>query len=187
MDAWLREAEEASQWVEDLETRLDHKNNLNVSVDDSARSKLLQLGVRLDRLESLLLNPPTKPILTHEDLDFRWKMLSDIQQRTRTLARSLYALPFPNRPRNVSATGSKEYNINTDNHDQDLLKTSYSQGQSELLKPLLSDDANRSQVLFQPISLMSRISLWKACSTIFLFLGLAALLFVVVLLCAAII
>ncbi|XP_061340479.1 uncharacterized protein LOC133286960 isoform X2 [Gastrolobium bilobum] len=188
MDAWLREAEEASQWVEDLESRINHTSlSVSVSVVNSARSKLLELGVKLDRLESLLRNPPTKPILTHEDLDFRWTMLSDIQLRTRTLARSLYALPCPNRPRNVSATGSKEYNVSPEFYDQDQLQTSYSQGQSELLKPLLqSDDANRSQVEVQPFSFMSRISLWKACFAIFMFVGLAALLFVVILLSTAI-
>lgn len=69
MDAWLKEAEEASQWVEDLERRLHHCLNLGqstsmgVTLVDSARSKLLQLGVKLDRLESLLRNPPPKPIL----------------------------------------------------------------------------------------------------------------------------
>lgn len=63
MDAWLREAEEASQWLGDLETRLNYKNSFSVNVVGSARSKLLELGVKLDRLESLLRNPPTKPIL----------------------------------------------------------------------------------------------------------------------------
>ncbi|TKY61405.1 hypothetical protein E2542_SST11256 [Spatholobus suberectus] len=140
MDAWLREAEEASQWVEDLENRLNHNYpNLSVTLIHSARSKLLELGVKLDRLESLLRNPPTKPILTQEDLDFRWKMFSDIQLGTRTLAGSLYALPCPNRPGNVPDTGSKEYNVSTDYYDQDLLKTTSSQAQSELLKqPLMA-------------------------------------------------
>ncbi|KAK7284268.1 hypothetical protein RJT34_19012 [Clitoria ternatea] len=182
MDAWLREAEEASRWVEDLENRISHKN-FNFSVTNSARSKLLDLGVKLDRLESLLRNPPTKPILSNEDLDFRWKLFSDIQLRTRTLARSLYALPCPTRPRNVSDAGSIEYNVSNDyNDDQDLLKRMYSQGQSELAKqPLLSDDENRTQI--QPYSFMSGISLWKACTFLF-FLGLVALL--VILLLAAI-
>ncbi|KAK7317348.1 hypothetical protein RJT34_01492 [Clitoria ternatea] len=166
MDAWLREAEEALWWMEDLESRICHKN-FNFSVTNSARSKVLDLDVKLDRLESLLCNPPPNPSY----LDFRWKLFSDIQLRTRTLARSLYALPCPTRPRNVSDAGSIEYNVNNDyNDDQDtiyyfipqfsketcpsygftlfanLLKSMYSQGQSELAKqPLLSDDENRTQ------------------------------------------
>ncbi|XP_027352538.1 uncharacterized protein LOC113863234 isoform X1 [Abrus precatorius] len=95
MDAWLREAEEASQWVEDLESKALN-SSVSVSIIHSARSKLLELGAKLDRLESLLRNPPPKPILTDEDLDFRWTLFSDIQLRTRTLARSIYALPCPN-------------------------------------------------------------------------------------------
>lgn len=34
---------------------------------------------------------------TDEELKFRWKMLSDIQLRTREVALSLYAFPSPNR------------------------------------------------------------------------------------------
>ncbi|KAK7337892.1 hypothetical protein VNO77_18482 [Canavalia gladiata] len=119
MDAWLREAEEASQWVEEMENIMNHNNlNFSVSIVHSSRSKLLELGVKLDRLESLLRNPPPKPILTDEDLDFRWKMFSDIQLRTRTLARSLYALPLPNRPRNASHTAGKEYDVSLGYYDQ---------------------------------------------------------------------
>ncbi|KAK7832846.1 hypothetical protein CFP56_026176 [Quercus suber] len=67
------------------------------SLRSTAKSKLLELGVKLDRLESLLHNPPSKPNLTDEELKFRWKMLSDIQLRTREVALSLYAFPSPNR------------------------------------------------------------------------------------------
>ncbi|XP_027352539.1 uncharacterized protein LOC113863234 isoform X2 [Abrus precatorius] len=123
---------------------------------------------------------------------------------------TVFALLLLFRPRNVSATGSKEFNVRIDYYDQGivyyinscnnfgegntsvvwiypfyLLQTSYSQGQSELPKPLLSDEANRIQQV-QPLSFISKISLWKACSTILFFLGLAALISFVVLLCAAI-
>ncbi|KAL4370116.1 uncharacterized protein LOC107492063 isoform X2 [Arachis duranensis] len=175
-DAWLTEAQEAINSLEDLETKL----NLNFN-SSAAESILVNIGVKLDRLESLLLNPPTRPILTNEDLDFRWKMLSDIQLRTRTLARSVSAsLTCPNRPSNVPDIGS---NDNTDRYNQDFMKTVYSQDQKELMKPLLFDDENRSQVEQNELSFMSMISLRKACSTFLLFLGLVALLFLVVLLC----
>ena len=64
VDAWIREAEEGLRLVEDLENRI--KNNRNpeqFSLRSTAGSKLLELGVKLDRLESLLHNPHSKPIL----------------------------------------------------------------------------------------------------------------------------
>ncbi|KAI4301898.1 hypothetical protein L6164_035134 [Bauhinia variegata] len=187
VDAWIREAQEASQWVEDLEGRIKYTNLAQSSIADSARSKLLEIGVKLDRLESLLRNPPAKPILTDEDLDYRWKMLSDIQLRTRALARSLYASPYINRLGNVPAKDTKECKINVDRYEQGVTKTSdtHDQDQSELLNPLVSNDSSRSQPQIQPFSsCMSMVTLWRACSTVFLFLGLAALLFIVVLLCS---
>lgn len=68
IDAWIREAQEALKLVEDIETRVKN-NNLKQEEnqlrlrDDIARSKLFEVGVKLDRLESLLHNPPSKPIL----------------------------------------------------------------------------------------------------------------------------
>lgn len=62
-DAWIREAEEASSLVEDLEAKTKNKHPDQLSLREIARSKLLELGVKLDRLESLLHNPPSKPIL----------------------------------------------------------------------------------------------------------------------------
>ena len=63
VDAWIREAEEASQWVENLERRINNNNLEQFSTVESARSRLTELGVKLDRLESLLRNPPAKPVL----------------------------------------------------------------------------------------------------------------------------
>ncbi|MED6110664.1 hypothetical protein PIB30_044946 [Stylosanthes scabra] len=158
-DAWLTEAQEATNSLQDLETKL----NLNFNLSTTAESMLLDIGVKLDRLESLLLNPPTRPILTNEDLDFRWKMLSDIKLRTRTLARSVSAsLPCPNRPSNVAAIGSND-NIGH-----------YNQRFDENCK------LQRSVRVDETSSVMR-----KPCS-IFMFLGLAALLFLVVLLCTTI-
>ncbi|KAJ6974641.1 hypothetical protein NC653_030689 [Populus alba x Populus x berolinensis] len=91
MDAWIREAQEATKLVEDIESRIRNKDLAEENrLRDIAQSKLIEAGVKLDRLESLLHNPPSKPALTREDSEFRWKMLSDLQLRTRALALRLY-------------------------------------------------------------------------------------------------
>ncbi|KAG6751733.1 hypothetical protein POTOM_043937 [Populus tomentosa] len=91
MDAWIREAQEATKLVEDIESRIKNKDLAEENrLRDIAQSKLIEAGVKLDRLESLLHNPPSKPALTREDSEFRWKMLSDLQLRTRALALRLY-------------------------------------------------------------------------------------------------
>lgn len=61
IDAWIREAQEASRLVENLEIKIE--NNPQQALGDTARSNLFDLGIKLDRLESLLHNPPSKPIL----------------------------------------------------------------------------------------------------------------------------
>ena len=67
VDAWLREAQEAEKLVEEIDGRVKNKSQeqqqQSLSDDIIARSKLLEVGVKLDRLESLLRNPPSKPIL----------------------------------------------------------------------------------------------------------------------------
>ncbi|XLS60365.1 hypothetical protein HN51_014593 [Arachis hypogaea] len=136
-DAWLTEAQEAINSLEDLETKL----NLNFN-SSAAESILVNIGVKLDRLESLLLNPPTRPILTNEDLDFRWKMLSDIQLRTRTLARSVSAsLTCPNRPSNVPDIGS---NDNTDRYNQGTVLLSANPNYSASVKEVIISSSNQN-------------------------------------------
>ena len=61
VDSWIREAQEASRLVENLETKIE--NNPRKALGATARSNLFELGIKLDRLESLLHNPPSKPIL----------------------------------------------------------------------------------------------------------------------------
>lgn len=75
-DAWIREAQEVGNLVEDIEARSvnnnknknpipkhhQQQNRLLLDVA-AARSKLFEAGIKLDRLESLLRNPPSKPIL----------------------------------------------------------------------------------------------------------------------------
>ena len=64
MDAWIREAQEATKLVEDIESRIKNKDLAEENrLRDIAQSKLIEAGVKLDRLESLLHNPPSKPVL----------------------------------------------------------------------------------------------------------------------------
>ncbi|XP_016649545.1 PREDICTED: uncharacterized protein LOC103318612 isoform X1 [Prunus mume] len=156
-DAWIREAEEASSLVEDLEAKTKNKHPDQLSLREIARSKLLELGMKLDRLESLLHNPPSKPILTKEDVDFRWKMLSDIQLRTRTLALSFFVLE-----RSERLPAIKEDNKNANRCDQDEVKLSFSKDDQELLTPLLIKPSNS----YTPMSLR-----WKTCWGISVVLG----------------
>ncbi|KAF8401708.1 hypothetical protein HHK36_012654 [Tetracentron sinense] len=173
-DAWIREAEEASRMIEDIETRIKDKNP-EQRLRDSARWKLLELGPKLDRLESLLHNPPAKPILTDQDLDLRRNMLSEIQLRTRAMALSLYALQFTNSPGNLPTLDTKEA-AKTSCYDQEHIKVSLSKQDNELLTPLVSDDSIQSQL--QSSFLVSKRWLLKACWVVFVILGAAALLFI---------
>ncbi|KAH9754253.1 t-SNARE coiled-coil domain-containing protein [Citrus sinensis] len=143
VDAWLREAQEAEKLVEEIDGRVKNKSQeqqqQSLSDDIIARSKLLEVGVKLDRLESLLRNPPSKPILTNEDLESRWKMLSDIQLRMKALAVRLYAMPYPmpRRQGGLPAADTRETDINADSYDQGQIRASFAKDESELLQPLV--------------------------------------------------
>ncbi|XP_065618033.1 uncharacterized protein LOC112024757 isoform X3 [Quercus suber] len=148
IDAWIKEAEEALKLVEGLENTIKNRNPDHFSLRSTAKSKLLELGVKLDRLESLLHNPPSKPNFnlflqciyrTDEELKFRWKMLSDIQLRTREVALSLYAFPSPNRSGGLPAADAdaKENSTAIKSCCQDQMKVSSSEEDSELLEPLV--------------------------------------------------
>lgn len=69
-DAWIHEVEEAMQLAEDIESRIRERDSLQAVGGDpnyvlaGARRKLMLLATKLDRLESLLHNPPVKPVLT---------------------------------------------------------------------------------------------------------------------------
>ncbi|XP_054798611.1 uncharacterized protein LOC129303350 isoform X2 [Prosopis cineraria] len=121
---------------------------------------------------------------SYEDVEYRWKMLKDIQLRTKSLVSSVSAVPSPDWPRDVLATAdTEECNVGPDYCDQDQTKTSY-QDNIELLKPLLQDAGSRSEGQVSSSS-MSMYWVWKACSAILLFLALAALIFFLALLCTA--
>ncbi|EOY11127.1 Syntaxin of plants 52, putative isoform 2 [Theobroma cacao] len=192
-DAWIREAQEASKLVEDIETRVKNKNpslkhQENRLVDITARSKLLEAGIKLDRLESLLRNPPSKPILTNEDLDYRWKMLSELQLRTKALALSLYALPTSSRPGCLTPENAEAINTNVSDCEQDQTKSSSSRDDPELLRPLISNDVTlQSQVQMKQCGTSTSLSLLQKVFWIFgAVLGSAALIFILVLICAVI-
>ncbi|KAG8487070.1 hypothetical protein CXB51_020750 [Gossypium anomalum] len=192
-DAWIREAEEALKLVEDIENKVNNKNpslqhHGNCVIDIAARSKLLDIGIKIDRLESLLRNPPSKPILTNEDIDYRWKMLSDMQLRTKALALRLYALPTSSRPGNSTHGNHNDMNkIITDNR-QDRTKSFSSEEDQELFRPLIANDVSMtSQVQTKQGSTSTPLSfLQKICWFFGAILGLAALTFILVLICAVI-
>ncbi|XVF31186.1 hypothetical protein REPUB_Repub16aG0123800 [Reevesia pubescens] len=193
-DAWIREAQEASKLVEDIETRVINSNNPTLKpqekrvVDITACSKLLEAGIKLDRLESLLRNPPSKPILTNEDLDYRWKMLSDMQLRTKALALSLYALPTSSRPGYLNPGDTKATNRTVNDYEQDQTKTVSSKDDPELFRLLISNDAMmQSQVQMKQCGTSTSLSFLRKVFWIFgAVLGLAALIFILVLVCAVI-
>ncbi|KAA3468643.1 syntaxin of plant 5 [Gossypium australe] len=212
-DAWIREAEEALKLVEDIENRVDNKNpslqhHGNCVIDIAARSKLLDVGIKIDRLESLLRNPPSKPILTNEDIDYRWTMLSDMQLRTKALALRLYALPTSSRPGNSTLGNHNDMNKIITDYIQDRTKSFSSEEDRELFRPLISlfpellysekalfvamfvqanDVSMTSQVQTKQGSTSTPLSfLQKICWFFGAILGLAALTFILILICAVI-
>ncbi|KAJ4955446.1 hypothetical protein NE237_012229 [Protea cynaroides] len=131
-DAWIREAQEASRLIEEIESRIKDQNP-GQSVSDNARRKLLELGPKLDRLESLLHNPAAKPILTNQDLDLRRNMLSELQLRTREMALSLYRLQVASSPGSLPAKDIEEPAESISSYSQDDTKINISKQEHELL------------------------------------------------------
>ncbi|WKA03121.1 hypothetical protein VitviT2T_021251 [Vitis vinifera] len=186
INAWIREAQEASRLVENLEIKIE--NNPQQALGDTARSNLFDLGIKLDRLESLLHNPPSKPILTDRDLDFRWKMLSNIQLRTRMVFQSLYALPSKERSGNLATGDAKETSATDIGYYQDHTKVTFSQEDLELLMPLITDDATRSQLqITLSNSFASQNLHWRICRVILVILGGGAVFLLVLVIITAVV
>lgn len=62
--AWMREAQEATKLVENIDSRIKNKDLAEeIMLRDIAQSKLREAGVKLDCLGSFLHNPPSKPNL----------------------------------------------------------------------------------------------------------------------------
>ncbi|XP_044498175.1 uncharacterized protein LOC123220189 isoform X4 [Mangifera indica] len=123
---------------------------------------------------------------TNEDLEYRWKMLSDIQLRTKSLAPCLYAMPSSNRPGGLPGSNAKETDKKDGSYDHDCSKASVSKNEPELLKPLISDEAPQSHMQIKHGSsfIDSMPLFWKVSRITCLILGAAAFLFVLVVLCA---
>ncbi|KAK8506852.1 hypothetical protein V6N13_052218 [Hibiscus sabdariffa] len=185
-DAWIREAEEALKLVEDIENRV--KDKKPSFIDIAARSKLLESGIKVDRLESLLRNPPSKPILTDEDVDYRWKMLSDMRIRTKALALCLYALPTSSRPGSLTHGNDNGTKKTVSDCVQDRTKTFPSEEERDLFRPLIANDVwMPSQVQTKQCTTSASPSLLKKVFWIFgAILGLAALTFLLIVICAVI-
>ncbi|KAI5587536.1 hypothetical protein BDE02_05G039600 [Populus trichocarpa] len=67
--AWMREAQEATKLVENIDSRIKNKDLAEeLMLRDIAQSKLREAGVKLDCLGSFLHNPPSKPNLTFTEV-----------------------------------------------------------------------------------------------------------------------
>ncbi|XP_059598598.1 uncharacterized protein LOC104881413 isoform X6 [Vitis vinifera] len=148
INAWIREAQEASRLVENLEIKIE--NNPQQALGDTARSNLFDLGIKLDRLESLLHNPPSKPILSG----------------------------------NLATGDAKE----TSATDIDHTKVTFSQEDLELLMPLITDDATRSQLqITLSNSFASQNLHWRICRVILVILGGGAVFLLVLVIITAVV
>ncbi|KAI5057765.1 hypothetical protein GOP47_0027780 [Adiantum capillus-veneris] len=98
-DTWLKEFEEAMKLADDISGRLRERENIVSSGGDpshlisSTRRKITDLGTCLDRLESLLQNPPEKPRLNQEEVYRRQDMLLGIRFKTKQMASSFSTSP----------------------------------------------------------------------------------------------
>ncbi|CAN1761369.1 hypothetical protein LINPERHAP1_LOCUS7879 [Linum perenne] len=133
VDPWMKEAQEASNIIEDLENKW--RSSMDAASAD--QFKLVEVGIKLDRLESLLHNPPSKPILREREFELRWKMLSDFRLRTRALADILYQSSSSKRPVEESVDAS-EFSRSIESHEQAHMKHSFFRhDQEEVLQHLV--------------------------------------------------
>ncbi|CAN1285440.1 hypothetical protein LINPERPRIM_LOCUS18995 [Linum perenne] len=180
VDPWMKEAQEASNIIEDLENKW--RSSMDAASAD--QSKLVEVGIKLDRLESLLHNPPSKPILREREFELRWKMLSDFRLRTRALADILYQSSSSKRPVEESVDAS-EFSRSIESHEQAHMKHSFFRhDQEEVLQHLVTDDASRYQAQENHSGTVSLVE--RACWTVFIIVGAALLLFVLIFICSAI-
>lgn len=93
-DTWLKEFEEAMKLADDITGRLREREFIVSSGGDpshlitTTRRKITILGTCLDRLESLLQNPPEKSRLNEEEVYRRQDMLLGIRFKTKQMAAS---------------------------------------------------------------------------------------------------
>eukprot|EP00249_Psilotum_nudum_P011624 c23283_g1_i1 orf=402-1112(+) len=118
LDAWLKEFEEAMGLADDVAARIRERDSIIASGGDpsrlvsSTRRKITVLGSSLDRLESLLQNPPAKPTLHEKELYRRQDMLLGIRYKTKQMAASLST----SQPQNRTVLGQDDGKKVIDTH-----------------------------------------------------------------------
>lgn len=164
-DAWIREVEEAMQLAEDIESRIRERDSLQAVWGDpnyvlvGARRKLMLLATKLDRLESLLHNPPAKPVLSERDLHSRKDMILDMQQRMKQMAISLSTSQSPQK------TDVQDVNANLQLLDKEKATNpnnrgiSYSEGQIVKDKELLFSKVTETESKDMAIASEEKINL----------------------------
>lgn len=111
-DSWLKEFEEAMRLADDILARLNERNMMLTSGADpsrlvsATRRKLTMLGTKLDRLESLLKNPPMKTNITEKEMYRRQDMLLGIRFRTKQMTSAL-STDQPSNRANLLSNGSR--------------------------------------------------------------------------------
>ncbi|KAJ7187533.1 hypothetical protein O6H91_Y535500 [Diphasiastrum complanatum] len=94
-DSWMKECEEAMRLADDVSALVTHRVSMLLSGLDPSRllptirQKLTMLVTKLDRLESLLRNPPVNVNLSDKELLRREDLLLQIRTKTKEIAGSL--------------------------------------------------------------------------------------------------
>jgi len=103
MDSWLKEFQEALQLADDIEAGVQERNNLpahsseGTRIVSASRRKLTRFNTKLDRLESLLQNPPLRTSLNEKELYRRQDMLLTIRFKSKQMAASVSSSQAANR------------------------------------------------------------------------------------------
>jgi len=103
MDSWLKEFQEALQLADDIEAGVEERNKLpahsseGTRIVSASRRKLTRFNTKLDRLESLLQNPPLRTSLNEKELYRRQDMLLTIRFKSKQMAASVSSSQAANR------------------------------------------------------------------------------------------
>ncbi|KAM0950696.1 putative target SNARE coiled-coil domain-containing protein [Dioscorea sansibarensis] len=103
MDSWMKESNEASKLADDISTMISERKSLPPSGPEiqhhtsAIRRKLTILGTRLDTLDSLLSDLPTKRAITEKELHKREDLLSNLRSKTKQMASTLNMSNFVDR------------------------------------------------------------------------------------------
>ncbi|XP_039146315.1 syntaxin-52-like [Dioscorea cayenensis subsp. rotundata] len=103
MDSWMKEFNEASKLADDISTMISERKSLLPSGPETQRHtsairrKLTILGTRLDTLDSLLSDLPTKRAITEREVHKREDLLSNLKSKTKQMASTLNMSNFVDR------------------------------------------------------------------------------------------